>query len=96
MIVAWHEMPGNVVLVNPSRRVQCDRLTPVSDCLGPRINSGAANHTVPCGTDHIRVSARHFMPGYDHLVPPGQTFLFANLVQMDSAERRSRRSRRFS
>jgi hypothetical protein len=95
MMVAWREMPGNVMLLSPSRRVRHDRLTPVSDRLGPRINPGAISHTVPCGTDHIRVCPRHFMPGYYHKVPTGQTFPFANSVQMDCAIDRSRRYRRF-
>jgi len=34
--------------------------------------SGFSNHTVAHGTDLAGSTTRHFMPGYHHLVPPGQ------------------------
>ena len=33
----------------------------------------ATDHTVPYGTGFWVAHSRHFMPGYHHLVPPGQT-----------------------
>jgi hypothetical protein len=92
MMVAWHEMPGNVVLVSPSRRGRYDRLIGASECLGPWINP----HTVPYGTDHVRTFSRHFMPGYHHVIPSGLRLRFLKLSQMASAVGRSRRCRRFS
>ena len=99
---SWHEMPGNVVSVSPSHRVRYDRFTELSDFLGPWINPGTTNHTVPYGTDHARVFPRHFMPGlrraqssrYHHFFPMGQSF--PEVLPIGSARGiRSRRSRRF-
>ena len=94
MMVAWHEMPGNVVLVSPSRRGRYGRLIGASECLGPWINPHTANHTVPYGTNHVRAFCRHFMPSYHHVVPSGLRLRFLKLSQMTSAVGRSRRSRR--
>ena len=98
-MVAWHEMPGNVILVSPSRRVRYDRLMGMSDPLGVRTKPDTTNHTVPYGTDHVRAFSRHFMPGYLQFVPAGLSVRFLSLSRMSSAacrSRRSRRSRRFS
>jgi hypothetical protein len=40
--------------------------------LGSFTKLGAATHTVPSGTDLVCAFSRHFMPGYHHVVPPGQ------------------------
>ena len=98
MMVARHEMPGNVALRN--RPVGYGMIgwrgRPVILESGQVL--GATDHTVPDGTDHVRVFSRHFMPGYHHFVPPGQRFRFPKSVLMGTAigrSRRSRRSRRF-
>jgi hypothetical protein len=95
MMVAWHEMPGNLVLISSSRRGRYDRSIGASECLGSWINPDTGNHTVPYGTDHVRAFSRHFMPGYHHLVPPGLRLRFFELLRMAGAVGRSRRSRRF-
>jgi hypothetical protein len=37
-----------------------------------RFEEARSNHTVPYGTELILRDTRHFVPGYLHLVPPGQ------------------------
>jgi hypothetical protein len=98
MMVARHEMPGNVALRN--RPVGYGMIgwrgRPVILESGQGL--GATDHTVPYGTDHVRVFSRHFMPGYHHFVPPGQRFRSPESVLMGTAiggSRRSRRSRRY-
>ena len=84
MMEARHEMPGNVALRN--RPVGYGMIgwrgRPVILESGQGL--GVTDHTVPYGRDHIRVFSRHFMPGYHHVVLPGQIM-----------SRRSRRFRRF-
>ena len=94
-MVAWHEMPGTLVLVSPSRGGRYDRSIGASECLGSRINPDTGNHTVPYGTDHVRAFSRHFMPGYRHLVPPGLRLRFFELSRMASAVGSFRCFRRF-
>jgi hypothetical protein len=72
MKVARHEMPGNMASRSPSRRVRYDRLARASYGLGRWQTPSGADHTVLCGTDHVHQLPRHFMPGYHHVVPPGQ------------------------
>jgi hypothetical protein len=71
-MVARHGMPGNVASRN--RPVGYGMIgwrgRPVILESGQGL--GVTDHTVPCGTDHVRVFSRHFMPGYHHVVPPGQ------------------------
>ena len=72
MMVARHEMPGNVALRNRPvgyGMIRC-RGRPVILESGQVL--GATDHTVPYGTDHVRVFSRHFMPGYHHFVPTGR------------------------
>ena len=90
MMVTWREMPGNVVLVSPSRRVRYDRLMGMSDPLGVRTKPDTTNHTVPYGTDHDAAFSRHFTPGYLQFVPDGLSLNFLSLSRMSSAAYRSR------
>jgi hypothetical protein len=94
-MVAWHEMPGNLVLISSSGRGRYDRSIGASECLGSWISPDTGNHTVPYGTDHVRAFSRHFMPGYHHLVPTGLRLRFFELLRMAGAVGRSRRFRRF-
>jgi hypothetical protein len=36
------------------------------------LGSAAPDHTEPYGTVLLRDASRHFVPGYDRVVPPGQ------------------------
>jgi|SRR5260370_15186231 len=86
MIVARHPaaagLPGTGPIKNPSRKERCDpyarlisrpdRSTPI----GP-------NHTVPSGTGPVFAwIPGNKLPGYDHMVPPGQTLLLLKLTRM--------------
>jgi len=59
---------------DPSRRARCDlwrhALSTIRNdsCLSP------TDHTVPYGTGFWITRSRHSMPGYHHLVPPGQRY----------------------
>jgi hypothetical protein len=83
-MVARHEMPGSVANENPSRRVRYDRLVRALNSLGHWRKPSATNHAVPYGTDHVCPFPRHFMPGYHHLVPPGQRLRFLMLMHIGS------------
>jgi hypothetical protein len=53
------------------------KVSPLSDqaesrCLIEVHVRWVTNHTVPSGTDVDIPGPRHFMPGYLHIVPPGQ------------------------
>jgi hypothetical protein len=44
-----------------------------------------ANHTVPSGTGLDIPGPRHFMPGYLHIVPPGQRLRYTRTRRTHSA-----------
>ena len=82
MNVAWHAVPGPVGIA--SRPVGNGLYAPLADerpllSIGEssltknRPLSDEPNHTVPYGTDHVSRFPRHFVPGYFHQVPTGQT-----------------------
>ena len=61
-MVAWHEVPGKAIPMNPSRRVRSEQ-APVVDFgraafLLHTIFRGATNHTVPSGTTQVLLSKR--------------------------------------
>jgi hypothetical protein len=57
----------------------------MSDYLGGRTRPGAADQTVPYGTDRVCIFPRRVMPGYLHFVSPGQfTFRAINAERADS------------
>ena len=75
-MVAWHEVPGNRpvkirpegygMILSPLSRSQARTLTKQASIRKLPL------HTVPYGTDSRPRDSRHFVPGYHHLVPPGQ------------------------
>jgi len=73
MMVARHEMPGKHRIKNPSRRVRYDRSRRTFDTLEWWTEPSATDQTVPYGTDQFCSFSRHFILGYHHLVPPGQS-----------------------
>jgi hypothetical protein len=76
MMVAWHEMPGNVVSVSPSRRVRYDRLMRMTDPLGVWTNPDTANYTIPYGTDHVRGIFQAFHAWLPSIRPGGTKRVF--------------------
>jgi hypothetical protein len=72
-MVAWHEMPGKRVRMEPSRRVRYDRsaMRPLVLRCKQTMLSGSSRY--PTGRVHCVASSGHFVPGYHRKVPPGQT-----------------------
>ena len=76
-MVAWHDVPGKAAITVPSRRERCD-LWRRRKCCGADTSFAqgcglrARGQTVPYGTDSWVRPSRHFVPGYHHVVPPGQ------------------------
>jgi hypothetical protein len=93
-MVAWHEMPGEYTDMTPPVGNGVIRDTQTLSTFQDNRTPSPTNHTVPYGTISRCDVSRHFMPGYRHVVPPGQRFRCPKLVLMRSAVGRSRRSRR--
>jgi hypothetical protein len=60
---------------DPSRRERCDLWGHAWSTICDNSPLSPTDHTVPYGTGFWRARSRHSMPGYHHLVPPGQTHL---------------------
>src|SRR5258707_5964741 len=60
---------------DPSRRERCDLWGHAWSTICDNSPLSPTDHTVPYGTGFWRARSMHSMPGYHHLVPPGQTHL---------------------
>jgi hypothetical protein len=60
---------------DPSRRERCDLWRHAWSTIGDNSRLSPTDHTVPYGTGFWIAHSRHEMPGYPHLVLPGQTHL---------------------
>jgi hypothetical protein len=86
MIVAWHEEPGKPPSKEPSHRVRYDRAHQIPEVF--LVEFRHSNHRIGAHNLHEshrtlreaplgRRCPRHFVPGYDHTVPPGHFFKHA-------------------
>ena len=72
MMVARHEMPGEYADMTPPVGNGVIRDTQTLSTFQDNRTPSPTNHTVPYGTISQCDVSRHFMPGYHHVVPPGQ------------------------
>jgi hypothetical protein len=72
MMVARHKMPGKGLdMIRPIGN-RCDLWRHALVTIRDNNPRSPTDHTVPYGTGFCMAHSRHFMPGYHHLVPPGQ------------------------
>jgi hypothetical protein len=82
MKVARHEMPGK--RIDPIRPVGNGGIRGFVPYLLPKIIERPRQPIIPYppGRAPDAVSSRHFMPGYLHLVPPGQKLFSISFVHL--------------
>jgi hypothetical protein len=75
-MVAWHGVPGKARPWNPSRRARYEGISVEFKDLtnAVLVKRFRVELIKPCPTGRIlnKPIPRHFVPGYHHIVPPGQ------------------------